>query len=83
MAGHWLKEKLKGKPNDLLARCPLWLAQNAIKPVLPIGWKKYALWQYTDGQAGPEPHQVIGIGRCDRNQYNGTITQLRRHWPFT
>jgi len=41
------------------------------------------LRQYTDGEAGPEPHDVNGIGSCDRSQYGGSITQLRRIWPFS
>jgi lysozyme len=81
--GGYLKRQLNGKPDVLLARCPLWIAQYATKPMLPPGWNEYALWQYTDGRDGPEPHQVNGIGRCDRNQFNGTIAQLRKRWPFT
>ena len=81
--GGWLKQHLNGKPDELLGNCPLWIAQYADKPVLPPGWKRYALWQYTDGQNGPKPHQVNGVGPCDRNQFNGTIAQLRKQWPFT
>ena len=81
--GGYLKQQLKGKPDEVLAQCPLWISQYASKPVLPPGWNKYALWQYTDGRAGPEPHEVNGIGPCDRNQFNGTIAQLHRRWPFT
>jgi Glycosyl hydrolases family 25 len=81
--GAWLNEQLNGKADDLLARCPLWISQHAAKPALPPGWNKYALWQYTDGENGPEPHEVAGIGPCDRNQYNGTIIQLRKRWPFS
>jgi lysozyme len=80
--GYWLKESLNNKPDDLLSKCPLWLSQYGSKPVLPAGWKKYALWQYTDGEVGPEPHTVAGIGPCDRSQFNGTIGQLRKRWPF-
>jgi lysozyme len=80
--GAWLKEQLGGHADDVLSKCPLWIAQYGPRPVLPIGWKKYVLWQYTDGRKGPEPHTVNGIGPCDRNQYNGTIAQLRKRWPF-
>ena len=80
--GGWLKTQLNGKEDKVLSQCLLWISQYGPKPILPPGWKKYALWQYTDGRAGPEPHTVNGIGPCDRNQYNGTITQLRRVWPF-
>ena len=81
--GIWLKQQLAGKPDPLLSKCPLWIAQYAKAPILPAGWEKYTLWQYTDGDSGPEPHNVDGIGPCDRNQYNGTVTQLRRVWPFS
>ena len=81
--GAWLKEQLNGNPDKLLTACPLWIAQYAAKPVLPPGWNRFTLWQYTDGQHGPQPHKVNGIGPCDRNQFNGTIAQLRQQWPFT
>ena len=81
--GYWLKENLNGKPDDLLVRCPLWLSQYGPKAVLPAGWKKYVLWQYTDSHEGPPPHTVSGIGPCDRNQFNGTEAQLGKRWPFT
>jgi lysozyme len=81
--GYWLKENMNGKPDDLLVKCPLWLSQYGPKAVLPVGWKKYSLWQYTDGHDGPPPHTVSGIGPCDRNQFNGSETGLRKRWPFT
>jgi GH25 family lysozyme M1 (1,4-beta-N-acetylmuramidase) len=81
--GHWLKESLSGKKDDLLAKCPLWLAQYGPKAVLPPGWKAYTLWQYTDGKDGPEPHTVAGIGKCDRSQFDGSEADLKKQWPFT
>ena len=81
--GYWLKESLNGKADDILIKCPLWLAQYGPKAVLPVGWKEYALWQYTDGHDGPPPHAVSGIGPCDRSQFRGTIDQLRKRWPFS
>lgn len=81
--GAWLKEQLNGKPDSILSRCPLWISQYGPKPLLPIDWKKYALWQYTDGRSGPEPREVVGIGPCDCSQYKGTGAQLRKAWPFT
>jgi lysozyme len=38
------------------------------------------MWQYTDGALGGEPHTVAGIGRCDRDTFNGSVAQLRRLW---
>jgi lysozyme len=81
--GYWLKESLDGRVDDILTKCPLWVAQYGPKAVLPVGWKKYTLWQYTDGHDGPPPHTVSGIGPCDRSQFHGTIAQLRKQWPFT
>ena len=80
--GVWLKEHLNGGDDSLLSRCPLWISQYSSKPILPPGWNKYLLWQYTDGESGPQPHRVSGIGPCDRNQFAGTVTQLRKSWPF-
>lgn len=79
--GHYLKELLEGTHgDDVLSRCPLWLAQYGPTPQLPPGWDEYTFWQYTDGQAGPEPHTVKGIGPCDRDTFNGTLEQLRALW---
>jgi lysozyme len=80
---YWLKASLNNKPDDVLAKCPLWLAQYGPRAVLPVGWKEYALWQFTDGNDGPPPHNVFGIGPCDRNQFNGTEATLRKRWPFS
>jgi lysozyme len=74
--GAWLKENLNGKPDPILSKCALWLSQYGPKPVLPPGWKKYVLWQYTDGQLGVAPHEVNAVGSCDRNQFAGTIQRL-------
>jgi len=38
------------------------------------------MWQYTDGEFGPEPRWVEGVGACDRNKFNGDINQLRSLW---
>jgi lysozyme len=81
--GFWLKESLNGRPDDLLTKCPLWLSQYAPKPTLPVGWTKYTLWQFTDGNDGPPPYTVSGIGKCDRNQFAGSEAELRNRWPFS
>ena len=63
------------------ARCGS--AQYGPVAVLPPGWKAYTLWQYTDGHDGPKPHTVPGIGECDRNQFDGSESDLKAQWPFT
>lgn len=60
----------------VLSQCWLWLAQYASMPLLPKIWSKWTLWQYTDGAAGPGPYTVDGVGRCDRDQFNGSEDDL-------
>jgi lysozyme len=67
----------------ILARCPLWLARyGEAPPDVPPPWQRWTLWQYTDGIEGPEPREVPGIGRCDRNRFNGTREELLAAWPL-
>ena len=54
--------------------------QYGPKPLIPVIWPKWTLWQYTDGAAGPDPHEVDGVGRCDRDQFNGTEQELLAFW---
>jgi lysozyme len=84
-SGHTIKEALKtagihDPAQTILSRCWLWIAQYGPTALVPPIWPRWTMWQYTDGAAGPEPHQVAGIGRCDRNQFAGTEQQLRRFW---
>ncbi len=81
-SGSLIKQQLGGKPADpLLAQCFLWLAQYGPAPAsIPATWPTWTMWQYTDGNVGPQPHSVDGIGPCDRDQFNGTIEQLQQLW---
>jgi lysozyme len=83
-SGHLIKEQLGGvtRPDRQLSNCFLWLAQyNGPKPLnIPSTFRTWTFWQYTDGVHGPLPHRVDGVGLCDRNQFNGSLTQLRRLW---
>jgi lysozyme len=63
-----------------LSKCWLWLAQYATVPLIPKAWSKWTLWQYTDGGAGNGPYDVAGVGRCDRDQFNGTADELQQFW---
>ncbi len=71
---------LKDFVTPTLTECPLWLSKWGAEPTLPIGWKKWTLWQYTDGKTGPKPNSVEGIGPCDRNKFNGTLEELKDFW---
>ena len=50
--------------------------------VVPPNWQTWTLWQYTDGGVGPEPHGIAGVGRCDRDKFNGDADMLRTFWGY-
>jgi lysozyme len=79
-SGHYIKELLGTRADPVLANCWLWLAQYGPTAVVPPNWASWTMWQYTDGGLGPEPHVVEGIGRCDRDKFNGSTGALRRLW---
>jgi lysozyme len=80
----FLAERVAHHQNTKLKNCPLWIARypaSAITlPNVPSPWTDFALWQYTDGNAGPQPHTVPGVGRCDRDKFNGTVDGLKHLW---
>ncbi len=79
-SGHYIKELLGTASDPVLTQCWFWLAQYGPTPVVPPNWKTWTLWQYTDGGVGPEPHEVKGIGRCDRDTFNGALADLKNLW---
>jgi lysozyme len=79
-SGNLIKEQLGKKTDPLLAKCWFWLAQYGPKAVVPPNWPTWTMWQYTDGTIGPQPHTVDGIGKCDRDKFNGSEAQLRKLW---
>jgi lysozyme len=83
-SGHLIKEQLGGvsSPDPQLSNCFLWLAQyNGPRPLnIPPTFKTWTFWQYTDGVLGAPPNRVDGVGLCDRNMFNGQLSQLRRLW---
>jgi len=76
--GNTIKERGNGDP--VLTSRRLWLCQYGSSAVLPEGYDKYWLWQYTDGVYGPSPHSIDGIGPCDINHYAGSSKQLMAEW---
>ena len=79
-SGHFIKQLLGANADPVLANCWFWLAQYGKTAVVPPNWPTWTMWQYTDGVIGPEPHTVSGIGRCDRDKFNGSEAQLRKLW---
>jgi lysozyme len=78
--GFFLKQLLGSNEDPVLKNCPLWLSQYGPKPIVPHNWRTWTMWQYTDGAAGPQPHTVSGIGRCDRDIFNGSLQDLQTLW---
>jgi len=86
-SGHAIKEALTKAgithPDQTeLSKCWLWLAQYSKQPLIPKAWSDWTLWQYTDGAAGLPPYEVNGIGRCDRDQFNGSEQELSNFWSI-
>ena len=79
-SGHTIKRLLGTAVDPILNNCWFWLAQYGPTAVVPPDWPTWTMWQYTDVAFGPEPHKVNGIGRCDRDRFNGTEQQLRQLW---
>jgi len=77
----FIREKVGTNTTTVLKNCFLWIARySSQKPIVPPAWKTFTMWQYTDGAFGPQPHQVPGVGRCDRDQFNGDEAGLKRLW---
>jgi lysozyme len=79
-SGHYIKERLGTSTDPVLSKCWFWLAQYGSTAVVPPNWITWTMWQYTDGAVGPEPHTMHGIGRCDRDRFNGDEHELRAFW---
>ncbi len=77
----FLREKVGSNKTTVLKNCFLWVARYSSQlPEAPPAWNTWTLWQYTDGNTGDQPHQVPGIGRCDRDKFNGNLEGLQRLW---
>jgi lysozyme len=81
-SGHYIKDLLGTKTDPVLANCWFWLAQYGPTPVVPPNWPTWTLWQYTDGASGDPPHTVPGLGRCDRDKFNGSAQELTAFWQL-
>jgi len=82
-SGNTIRDDLGNTADPDLAKCWLWVAHYDSPPAAPKihkTWSKWTLWQYTDGQAGPDPHSITGFGRCDRDTFNGDDVALDKFW---
>lgn len=79
--GNTIKEALGDKKDPFFAARRLWLCQYGSTPSVPACWDTYWCWQFTDGQVGPSPHTIDGIGPCDINSYKqGSVAELVTEW---
>jgi lysozyme len=81
-SGGDIKKALGNRADTILANCWFWLAQYGPQAEVPTAWKTWTMWQYTDGNIGPEPHSVNGIGNCDRDKFNGNMAALKKLWRY-
>lgn len=86
-SGNRLKESIRQLPvadRDYLCQHRLWLCQYGPRAVLPAGFSKYWLWQYTGDGVGQPPHNIAGIkagnAGIDLNVYDGEREQLEAEW---
>jgi lysozyme len=79
-SGHDIKAALGSGTDSVLGNCWFWLAQYGPTAVVPQNWSTWKLWQYTDGAIGPDPTEISGVGRFDRDLFNGTADELRAFW---
>jgi lysozyme len=79
-SGHLIKEQIGSKPDPYFSGSRLWLAQYGDDPEWPPQWNEMWLWQFTDGDVGPTPHTIPGIGSCDINSFSGTAEELEATW---
>lgn len=70
--GAYVIARIGGYNSQILAQCPLWLADRNPTPVVPKPWHAWTILQYS----------TINIGRAtfDLNVYNGSNDDLVRMW---
>jgi lysozyme len=79
-SGNTAKEALGDTVDEFLGARRLWLCQYGSNPTWQRSWSKYWAWQFTDGEYGPTPHSINGIGHCDINSYDSSAEQLVAEW---
>jgi lysozyme len=88
-SGNRLKEsigQLNAEDFKFITSKKLWLCQYSTKYVLPKGFTKYWLWQYTGDGVGPTPNSIKGFNSgepIDLSEYSGDRNQLTSDWYQT
>jgi lysozyme len=82
-SGNVAKEQIHGVSTFLGAR-RLWLAQYGTNPTPQASWEDWWLWQYSDGQVGPQPQGCPGVsGYVDTNSWPKSQADLTAAWSGT
>lgn len=69
-------------PDLLLSGQSVWVAAWGPTPVLPSWAKRLWAWQYTNGEIGPYPHAMAGMGVGDGSRLSGpAYRRVKRHRP--
>lgn len=79
-SGNTAKEALGDGVDTFLGSRRLWLCQYGSQPSWQKSWNAPTYWQFTDGQSGPQPHAINGIGPCDINSYDGSADEMVATW---
>ena len=80
-SGNLIKEMLGNTKSEFWGARRLWLAQYGNTPSVQKSWDTFFLWQYSDGEYGPQPHDVNGISDAvDSNHFDGTEDELAAQW---
>lgn len=82
-SGNKIKEALPKAGDPFISQHRLWLCQYAPHAVLPPGFDRFWLWQYTGDGHGSLPHECPGIRThgLDLNVYGGA--DLAAEWAPT
>lgn len=81
--GYWMLYQLANEtdPQKILGSSPLWQAFYSRQAgILTDIWDDWTFIQYTDGTLGPGPHEFTGIGKVDRNCFNGNSSDAKEFW---
>jgi lysozyme len=80
--GSELKQALNNQASAMLSQCPLWLAQYGPTAVLPPGWTRWTLWQFSDDNYNKPASAVPGVSPCDRDRFFDDRADLPAACPF-
>jgi GH25 family lysozyme M1 (1,4-beta-N-acetylmuramidase) len=80
-SGNTAKEALGSEVDEFFGMHRLWVAQYSEAPVVQASWEREWLWQYSDGNVGPQPQGCPGVdGDVDTNSWDGSDAELAVEW---